>query len=218
MVFNGEKMKDELRPKASRLLDTIMKGLAITGSVLSILLFIRENAKKVEDFFFAGSKPVQDTLLEENGGEDPVRIDPEVPVNLADYIINCCAYLGKPVPDDFSRTNAVLYERGDSNIRGGVALTAEDTIVLISALLGFHRTIYEAQQWLSPFYSIFEELGWRFDETSDVNEIALYYKDEIYGCIFAPEKTETGLIIAYVAFAKDLDAFFKYDLLKYKPR
>jgi hypothetical protein len=85
-------------------------------------------------------------------------------------------------------------------------------------LVSYHHSIQEANLWTSPFYSVFEELGWRFDESSDINTLVLYYKDGIYVCIFAPEKTETGLIITYVTFAKDLDAFFKYELLKYKPR
>jgi hypothetical protein len=214
---NGEN-EDEFYKKASKFLDNIKKWLAVIGSIIGILFGAREIVKKAENRLFADSRPAQDVLRDENGGEDPVKIDSEVQVNLADYIINCCSYLGKPVPDVFKRTNVVLYELEDKNIKGGISLAAEDKMVLISALLSSHYSMYEARQWLSPFYSVFEELGWRFDESSDINELALYYKDEIYGCIFAPEKTETGLTIAYIAFTKDLNAFFKYELLKYKPR
>ncbi|MDR1972615.1 MAG: hypothetical protein LBQ46_11925 [Treponema sp.] len=206
--------KDEFHKKASTILDTIKKWLAIAGTIIGILLFAREVVKKAEELLFAGSITVPD----ETGGEGPVRLGYDMQVNLADYIINCCAYLEKPVPDAFKRTNAVLYELADRNIKGGTSLAVEDNIVVMSALLGFHDSTYEAQQWLSHFYGVLEELGWKFDKLSRIDEFALYYKDGIYGCIFEPEKTETGLIIAYVSFTKDLDVFFKYELLKYKPR
>jgi hypothetical protein len=215
--MSGEN-RDEFHKKASGLLDNIRKWLAITGSVIGILLFARELIKKAEALLFVDDKPVQEAVREEDGAVSPVKVDPKASVNLAASIIKCETYLGKPVPDVFKRSNAVLYELEDRNIKGGISLIAEDKIVSMSALLSSHRSVYEARLWLSPFYNIFEELGWRLDESSVINEFTLYYKDGVYGCIFDPEETPAGSIIAYVSFTGDINTFFKYELLKYKAR
>jgi hypothetical protein len=213
-----EENKDEFHQKTSNTLGNIMKWLSIIGTIIGILLYARDIFKKAEDLLFARSGPAQDAAGDENAVEGPVKIEPEVQINLADYIINCCSYLEKPVPDDFKRVNMIAYEFEDRNIKGGIVLTVENKMVLLSSMISYHHSIHEANLWTSPFYNVFEELGWRFDESSDINTLILYYKDGIYGCIFAPEETATGLIMTYVTFAKDLDAFFKYGLLKYKPR
>jgi hypothetical protein len=221
MLEENRGTKDEFHEKVSGILDTIKKGLAITGSIIGILLFAREIAHKAGELL-ANSNLVQDAVLNENSGEnageDPVNVDSEVQVNWADYIINCISYLGKPVPDVFRRINLISYEFEDRNIKGGIVLTAEDKMVLLSSMISYHHSIQEANLWTSPFFNVFEELGWRFDETSDTNTFVLYYKDGIYGCIFTPEGTAAGPIMTYVTFAENLDAFFKYGLLKYKPR
>jgi len=119
-----------------------------------------------------------------------------------EYIVNkCTALLGKPLPDEFRRLDRTSFMNDEE-----IIVIVENGLIAQSAFgSSFDRT-NEASEFNSYFYDYFENSNWSFYKTLR-NRYDVYFRNNVYACIYHPMKRDDGQIVACILFSKNVNDF-----------
>lgn len=119
--------------------------------------------------------------------------------NLGTIVNECVSLLDKPVPNYYQRINRTTYRHPNQKI----VVCVENGKVSLVAIGDVFKTVNEAIDFNSKFYSFFESNGWIYNDKNYDGE-DIYVKNGVYALIGLPGKRVDGYIATAVMLSKNV--------------